>query len=126
MGYDLNTHLTGSVSGISVTRTNDAYAGSSSEWFTQIITVTLTAYYTNDCCRQAYLDQFETWGSAEIRDKLPQYSFEEVMTDDRKLHDCLVGLCRFGLALLVGAPTEKGVLKQLEERIGFVTVTPFG
>jgi gamma-butyrobetaine dioxygenase len=57
---------------------------------------------------------------------IPSASFEEVLTDDKAALDWLLALRRVGVVYLRGAPSERGQVARLSERIGFLRLTFYG
>uniref|UniRef100_A0A3Q3W2Y9 Uncharacterized protein n=1 Tax=Mola mola TaxID=94237 RepID=A0A3Q3W2Y9_MOLML len=58
--------------------------------------------------------------------RVPTADFEEVLRDDKAALDWLLALRRVGIVYLKGAPTERGQVARLAERIGYLRLTFYG
>ncbi|XP_070557980.1 gamma-butyrobetaine dioxygenase-like [Ptychodera flava] len=65
------------------------------------------------------------WGH-ELRDEMPTFQFDSVMSDDSELLQFLEALRDVGLTLLKGAPAETGNIAKLAERISYLKLTSYG
>ena len=57
---------------------------------------------------------------------IPRASFEEVLTDDKAALDWLLALRRVGVVYLQGAPSQRGQVARLGQRIGYLRLTFYG
>ncbi|XP_030378861.1 gamma-butyrobetaine dioxygenase [Scaptodrosophila lebanonensis] len=78
-----------------------------------------------------YLDDFyrprtHHWRGADFEHVAQRFDYGDVMHDDRALRDWLQALAVYGVALIGGAPIDKGVVRQLAERVGFIRRTTYG
>ncbi|XP_022082911.1 gamma-butyrobetaine dioxygenase-like isoform X2 [Acanthaster planci] len=67
----------------------------------------------------------KSWG-AELNGRIPAFDFQKLLQDDLELYNWLDVLNTKGLALVKGAPTEKGPSRQLAERVAFLKRTFYG
>ncbi|XP_048448878.1 gamma-butyrobetaine dioxygenase-like [Rhincodon typus] len=65
----------------------------------------------------------QNWGS-ELQ--IPTANFEEVLDNDEVAYQWLKTLRRIGVMRLKHAPTEKGQVAKLGERIGYLRLTFYG
>ncbi|GMS84649.1 hypothetical protein PENTCL1PPCAC_6824 [Pristionchus entomophagus] len=77
--------------------------------------------------RKWYLFPSETWGKEEIEKRLGRFNYNDVISDDKTLHDFLEKVCLDGIAVITNGPKgEKGAVEKIGERIGFIQRTHFG
>ncbi|XP_022082697.1 gamma-butyrobetaine dioxygenase-like [Acanthaster planci] len=69
--------------------------------------------------------ELEMWG-AELNGNIPTFDFQKVLQDDRELYNWLSVLNTKGLALVKGAPTERGAVGQLAGRVAYLKPTANG
>ncbi|XP_030233802.1 gamma-butyrobetaine dioxygenase [Gadus morhua] len=72
---------------------------------------------------ELFINERSHWDSELL---IPSASFEEVLTDDKAALDWLLALRRVGVVYLRGAPSERGQVARLSERIGFLRLTFYG
>ncbi|ELT89689.1 hypothetical protein CAPTEDRAFT_152626 [Capitella teleta] len=61
-----------------------------------------------------------------MKDGIPRYNFDQVLSDDKTLYNWLVGLEQIGLSILEGCPTTEGTLRVLGERVSHLKRTNYG
>jgi len=66
------------------------------------------------------------WLTPEPIAEAAPISFNHYLKDDQALRETLSRVARFGLAVLVGAPAEAGVVERVTARFGFVRETNYG
>ncbi|XP_022082950.1 gamma-butyrobetaine dioxygenase-like [Acanthaster planci] len=67
----------------------------------------------------------QSWG-AELNGKIPTFDFQKLLQDDRELYNWLHVLNTKGLAVVNGAPTKEGSMRQLADRIAYLKPTLYG
>ncbi|XP_068580373.1 gamma-butyrobetaine dioxygenase [Cebidichthys violaceus] len=72
---------------------------------------------------ELFLNERYYWDS---KLRIPTVDYQEVLRDDKAALDWLSNLRRVGVVQLKGAPTEKGVVARLGERIGYLRMTFYG
>ncbi|KIH65966.1 hypothetical protein ANCDUO_03709 [Ancylostoma duodenale] len=77
--------------------------------------------------RRVYLFPERTWGKDEIESRLKKFDHNEVMNDDKTLHDFLEAVCMDGIAVIQNGPTgTRRAVPDIGERIGLIHNTHFG
>lgn len=77
--------------------------------------------------RRWYLFPSETWGRDQIGQRLGRFDYNDVINDDKTLHDFLEKVCLDGIAVIKNGPKgERGAVEKIGERIGFIQRTHFG
>ena len=66
------------------------------------------------------------WTAADMQDRVPRLSFDEVMESDAGLLAWLEFLGEYGLVLLTGGPCQGGEVERLARRVGPIRETNFG
>ncbi|XP_038077859.1 gamma-butyrobetaine dioxygenase-like [Patiria miniata] len=86
----------------------------------------LSRRHFSDSSRDVVTDpELQSWG-AELNDNIPTFDFQKVREDDMELFNWLDALNTKGLALVKGAPTKKGTIRQLAERVAYLKKTCWG
>ncbi|KAH8419953.1 hypothetical protein KR009_004329, partial [Drosophila setifemur] len=73
-----------------------------------------------------YRPQTRHWAGAEFQEIAQHFDYEEVLTSDSVLEEWLQSLAIYGVALLRNSPLDKGVVRHLAERVGFIRRTTYG
>lgn len=68
----------------------------------------------------------EFWRADEIRDRLREFQFDELMTSNQVLYDWMKEIKALGLTLIKNAPQNEEALSQLGKRVGYLKDTNFG
>eukprot|EP00057_Strongylocentrotus_purpuratus_P008976 XP_011663450.1 PREDICTED: gamma-butyrobetaine dioxygenase [Strongylocentrotus purpuratus] len=68
----------------------------------------------------------EFWRADEIRDRLREFQFDELMTSNQVLYDWMKEIKALGLTLIKNAPQNEAALSQLGKRVGYLKDTNFG
>ncbi|CAI4230887.1 unnamed protein product [Auanema sp. JU1783] len=78
--------------------------------------------------RLNYLLPETTWSSEDMKKRLKTFNHDDVMYDDKTLHDFLEAVCLDGLAVIRNGPkvNGEGVVEEIADRIGFLQRTHFG
>ncbi|XP_038076167.1 gamma-butyrobetaine dioxygenase-like [Patiria miniata] len=69
--------------------------------------------------------ELQSWG-AELNGNIPTFDFQKLLEDGAELYNWLDVLNTKGLGLVKGAPTKKGTLRQLAERVAYFKKTLWG
>ncbi|KAM9494945.1 gamma-butyrobetaine dioxygenase isoform 1-T2 [Clarias gariepinus] len=72
---------------------------------------------------ELFLNERELWDSAL---QIPMADYEEVLHDDKAALAWLIALRRVGIVYLKGAPTDRGQVARLGQRIGYLRLTFYG
>ncbi|XP_072015373.1 gamma-butyrobetaine dioxygenase-like [Amphiura filiformis] len=65
------------------------------------------------------------WGK-EMQHKIPKFSFQDILHNDKSLHDWIEALQVHGLALIIDAPHKEGAILEIGKRISILKMTNFG
>ena len=69
---------------------------------------------------------YRYWGTDVGERALQFFSFDDLMTNDRKLYDWLIALRDLGIAVIRNAPRETGQLQKIGGRVAFLQPSCFG
>ncbi|XP_038052320.1 gamma-butyrobetaine dioxygenase-like isoform X2 [Patiria miniata] len=69
--------------------------------------------------------EYQVWG-AEMNGNIPTFDYASILSTDKVLYEWLRVLQTTGIALVQRAPKEKGVCRQLAERVAFFRRTIYG
>jgi hypothetical protein len=74
-----------------------------------------------------YLSPGKSWNKKEIEQRLQKFDHNQVMNDDKALHDFLYAVCCDGIAVLKNGPLkDKKTVDEIGDRIGLIHQTHFG
>ena len=65
------------------------------------------------------------WGS-EMQQKIPYFTFNDILNSDKILYDWIEALQVRGLAMVKDAPQQDGTLLEIGKRVGFLKATNYG